>query len=225
MDVMGIRRKIIMAQDNFIPPAYQKHDYIECSGYNARIDTGVAGNDNTLKFDFTYMPLAQSNYFGSFGNYNGESNRCWRLIQATSSNSRQYYVNSNVRKAGVSKGVTAVSSATGTIIMHKTHFTIEYGKITVESDDGYTGTETQAEDTTEPISQTNVAIGAPSCTNTGLTVKGRFYGSFKIYKGNKLIRNYFPVVRKSDSKAGLYDTVNHTFNHSIGSAEFVAGNE
>ena len=226
MDVMSIRRSIISAQDQFVPPEYQTCDYFEMNGRNARIDTGVAGNDNTLKFEFTYMPLAQRNYYGHFGNYVDENTKCWRLIQNTSSLPRVYTFTTNIRRAGSSNGIDAVSLSTGSIINIKSHFVIEYSKISVSSSDGYTDSRTQIDDGTTTVSTRNIAIGSTSTTTTGLDgYYARFYGDFKIWRGNALIRNYVPVVRKSDNKTGYYDTVNCTFNPSIGTADFIAGNE
>lgn len=223
MDVMSARRAIIAGQDQFIPPEYEKCDYLQCTGRNARIDTGVAGNDNTLKFDFTYMPLSQANYYGNFGNYVDENTKCWRIIHNTSSVPRAYIFTANARRAGSSTGIDAVSLATGSFVNIKSHFSLSYGSLSISSSDGFSQSRTQTDDETTAVSATNIAIGSTNITTSGGTVISRFYGDFKIWRGNTLIRNYAPVVRKSDSKAGYYDTVNHTFNPSIGSDDFIAG--
>ena len=53
--------------------------------------------------------------------------------------------------------------------------------------------------------------------------KGRIY-SVRIWDDETLVRNMIPCVRKSDSKPGLYDTVNSTFYTNSGTGEFVSGN-
>lgn len=59
-------------------------------------------------------------------------------------------------------------------------------------------------------------------TSVGENMFGKFY-SFKIYDNGTLIRDFVPMVRNSDSKAGMYDTVNDVFYLSPNGAEFVAG--
>ena len=225
MGVMEIRRAMVAAQDQFVPPGYQVYDYIQTSGHNARFDTGVSGNDESLVFDFTYMRMSNVSYRTVFGNYTDESTRCWRLLQATTSYPRIYLCTMMNRRAGSSTSIGGVSTETGTTVGHKTHFNMSYGKCTVLGDDGFSYTHNQTADSTTAVSERNIAIGAPNIFTTGGSDAQRIYGHFKIWSQNKLVRNYVPVVRKSDSKAGFYDTVNHTFNPSIGSVDFVAGND
>ena len=80
--MMFLRREIIAAS-RLLPPQYARCDHLRTSGYNARIDTGVPGNDETLEFDFDYAVMTQQNYFSAFGNYESEQSRCWRLLQGT----------------------------------------------------------------------------------------------------------------------------------------------
>ncbi len=47
--------------------------------------------------------------------------------------------------------------------------------------------------------------------------------SCKIYESGLLVRNFIPVVRKSDSKAGLYDMVNRVFYENQGTGNFNFG--
>ena len=51
------------------------------------------------------------------------------------------------------------------------------------------------------------------------TSSARIY-NFKMYNGNTLERNFIACIRKSDSKPGLYDTVNKVFYSNGGSGEF-----
>lgn len=47
---------------------------------------------------------------------------------------------------------------------------------------------------------------------------------FKVYDNNgTLIRDYVPIMRLSDSKYGLWDKVNKTFNVSPNGVDFVGG--
>ena len=49
--------------------------------------------------------------------------------------------------------------------------------------------------------------------------------SCKIYDGETLVRDFVPVVRASDSKAGLYDLVTDAFFGNGGTGDFSAGPE
>jgi hypothetical protein len=49
---------------------------------------------------------------------------------------------------------------------------------------------------------------------------GRIY-SCQIWNDGTLIRNYIPVVRKSDGKAGLYDKVNNVFYTDAAGGNFI----
>lgn len=219
---MDVRRAIINAQDQFLPPEYQMCDYIECDGSAARINTGVPGNDETLVFEFIYMPMSQQNYKGHFGNYYDENTACWRVIQYISSSPYMYIFSTIAKKAG-SSGSFSVQEP---IVGLKTAFRLSYGKCEIVTEHGYERTVTQTF-SEAPMSTSEICIGHVSNLNSsGATgTKGRFYKNFKIWGKGMLIRNYIPCYRKSDNKAGFYDTVNHTFNPSIGSAEFVAGND
>ena len=58
--------------------------------------------------------------------------------------------------------------------------------------------------------------------NWSTYAKARVY-YFKLYNDATIVRNFVPCVRVSDSKPGLYDTVNSTFYTNSGTGEFIAG--
>lgn len=226
MGVMDDRRRILMAQDGFVPPEYQKYDYLQCTGQSSRIDTGIAGNDNSLEFDFIYMPMEKKDYSGHFGNataggYN-PGYKLWRVVQGSTT-----YSTNMVFSVNSSASLKWIAVTTTNFINQKIHLTLSYEHIkSVNINSGYTRNETQSDDGSTSISTQNICIGSIGVNVTSYaTTNARFYGDFKIKKNGVLVRNYIPVVRKSDNKAGFYDTVNHTFNPSIGSAEFIAGND
>lgn len=223
-DLMMLRRRIL-TQNGRLPPGYLEYDYLQTTGYNSRINTGVFGDDQTLVFDFTYMRKESADYQGAFGNYQSEATRCWRMIQSVTAYPAFYIATMGNRKASASTSLQACNSPSGTTVGHKVHFNISWGRIAVECDDGYSNTITAADDGTAAHSVNAIAIGSNSPQGAGGSVKNRFYGAFKIWSQGTLIRDYIPAVRLSDNKAGFYDLVNHTFNPSIGTAEFVAGND
>ncbi len=218
----GLKRLIFAhAVAGGLPGAYQRADYLECTGYNARIDTGVAGDNETLRFQFDYMALNAGNYAGHFGNYVDENTKCWRLIQSVTTSPRVFVVSLGNRKAGSGSGFSAVSAETGTIVGARINFELTYGHCVTKCTDG-TNINFSAETDSSPANSSNIAIGSRNVSTTGGSIKGRFW-YVKIWDGDTLIRDYVPCVRKSDSKAGFYDMVNKTFNPSIGSADFIAG--
>ena len=110
----------------------------------------------------------------------------------------------------------------GTSMVNK-KFTVRmsYGTATITGEKEETKTTPYAEKLTN---ETTIAVGASRPAVTGGSSKFRFY-IFKMWSQDKLIRDYRPCIRKSDNKAGFYDMVNHTFNPSIGTADFIAGND
>lgn len=57
---------------------------------------------------------------------------------------------------------------------------------------------------------------------SGSVSQNRYY-YVSIYNDNILVRNYIPVQRISDSKYGLFDTINNKFYYSPDSAQFTGG--
>lgn len=219
MDLIVVRRRLM--SNGPLPPMYRRCDYLQTTGSNARINTGVAGNDDTLVMDFDYATITRQAYGGAFGNYTNENARCWRLINPSGTgDTRQYLFTARNRKAGSSSGINVVPDGES-MIGKRINFRFSYGQCTVTYGN-YTTTVSPTSDGTTSESTTNITIGAAYGTATGGTLVGRFW-HFKIWRQGTLVRNYIPCVRVSDSKAGFYDTVNHTFNPSIGTADFVAG--
>lgn len=222
MDVMEIRRGIIAGQDQFIPPEYQKYDYIEKQQSSAYIDTGISGNDSSLRFVFDFAVTSWANYGGIFGNYIDENTRCWRIISMASTSTyykRGLYATMQNSRAGASTSFT-ISAGDGT--NKKVHIEMSYGEVKVKTDER-DNTYTQTTDTSYQPSSRTLAIGSSTPTGSG-AVLCKFY-NFQIYRGDTIIRNFVPVVRKTDNRAGYYDTVNHAFTSSTGSAQFIAGND
>ena len=226
-----IRNRVIsynsyIASSQIIPSSYTQCDWLLTSGHNARIDTGVSGDDVTLQMKGAFMPISLVNsYTGVIGNYKTETDTyCWRIINYANTSSyfnQRFYINMGNHAASGTNGGSSGAAPCGTnsVINHKITFDMSYGKCTM------TGTQTQTFTHTTlntGVNTTNIAIGASRPSATGGTTQYRLY-EFKFYSQRKLIRYYKPCVRNSDNIAGFYDVVNQTFNPSIGSVQFVAG--
>ena len=209
-----IRRRLILMQDG-LPPGYRRVEYVVSRSSNARFDTGVAGNDTTLKICADFMAMARTNYFPVLGNYVDENTRCWRIIHSSASYPSTYIASVNSRKAGSS---TSINIGGSSIAGVRVQATLEYEKATfVANGQTFTNTLTASGGTEN---NSNIAIGSRSTGyGTATAISHRWFG-VKIWKGGSLIRNYIPAVRGSDKKAGFYDTVNHTFNASTGTQDF-----
>ena len=209
-------------KEGFIPTDYKRMEYLDMLGIDTRIDTGVAGDDETLVFDFDFATLERYSYGGVFGNRGLESATCWRLLNPSGTgDTRNYIITVMNRRASASTPISVVPP-NETITGKRINFNLSYGK-SVTKYGHYSITVTPTTEPNVPISNANICIGAVSIYATGeSTFKGRFW-KFKIYSHGELIRNYVPVIRVTDNKAGFFDVVNQTFNPSIGSKDFIAG--
>lgn len=222
MGMMELRRSVMMMQDNELPPHYQRVDYIQTHAHNAKFDSGVPGDDETLKIEFDWMcsigtAASWGSYYGAFGQLSVSGKGRWAMFRYTNSADPNCTYWLTYAGTGVAVVITPFGSGV-TCADKKMHIVFEYGKATIEEK---TGTST----TTNPLNPETIWFGTTSPTSSGIGGHyGRFWG-IKMWSHGVLIRNYVPVVRKSDNKAGFYDTVNHTFNPSIGTAEFIAGND
>ena len=218
MDMMGIRRAILMNADQ-LPPGYQEYDYVQTVSAKSYADTGVPGNDDTIQIDCTFQVQSTANWSPIFGSYNGNNQTtCWFLRQG----GNPYAINFTSNWGKVSGGSTSIALNVSTIAGVKIAAHMELGKLAIT----YNGTKdakTQVIERATP-SILNIFIGN-FATPQNYYSPTRFYGPFRIWSGGKLVRDYRPAVRLRDSKAGFYDMVNYTFNPSIGTAEFVAGND
>lgn len=208
----------------FLPPEYIKCDYIQTTGYNARIDTGVPGDDGALAFDLDFAIMERVNYGALFGNHINDSYRCWRLIlggNPGSSPPRSVLVTMHNRKAGSSPTLYLAPSGEG-YIGNRVNVQMSSGTCTATSG-SYSYTATTVTDTSDPASTRNIGIGSGSPTQSGSNALSVRFWHFKIIRNGIMIRNYIPCYRKSDNKVGFYDTINYTFNPSIGTVEFIAG--
>ena len=201
--------------DEKIPSTYERVAYVYGRGRSAQLNTGVAGNDNTLEFDLCFEVDKWSSYRGYWGNYTSESANCWRMI-ATNNDNGTFFCGMNTR-ASVSTTLNFGSSEA--VHDKKIYVTAIYGYIEVTID-GVTKTGTTSTVNTE--NSTVICIGDNKCNSghtetTSGTLKW-YYA--KIRQGNNLIRWYVPCYRKSDNAVGFYDMVNHTFNQSYAQGSF-----
>ena len=218
MGLMEIRRKILTDKSNYIPSTYQRTDYLQAQGDTAVIDSGVPGNDDTLKFNICFNVDRETSYRGFFNNYSSETDNVWRLSMSPAGAAAYDMI------CGMNTRTNSAASVnTGdTYIGKKTFVTVSKTEFTATVDGNvYTGSIATAEGTANNATIYINTSRRAARTNTDV-IKWYY---FKIYSQGKLIRNYIPCYRKSDNKGGFYDTVNQTFNPSTGTTDFTAGND
>lgn len=190
------------------PVVYQDVEYIESTG-TQYIDTGVIGDEQS-GFE---MKLYSNNTFSTSGYGTMFGARM-------SSGSRQFVLSSYGTSSGGGQ-VRWGNSTTNNIYMAKQRVdTVSLRGTTLTRPNGTTVTLTRPSAFTTPSSLTVFALN-----ENGNKIQ---YGSLrlyylKLYDGNTLIRDFVPCYRKSDSVAGLYDTVNSQFYTNGGTGSFTVG--
>ena len=184
-----------------VPVGYKTVNYLESSG-TQYIDTGYSFNSNTDEIELYYQntsTLANKWLFGSYENNAKIGISSANLSQVT------FWYKDNVWNA--------VSSQ-----YDKKHI-LKYDSSGMSND----GTNLKA--FTSYSGTWHIYLFA--LNNTGTSVNGYFgYGKIYSYKHKRngvLVRNFIPVIRLLDNKAGLWDTVTKQFFGNAGTGDFITG--
>lgn len=198
-----------------LPYGYTQLESISGISNKAWFDTGVAGDNDNLRFVFTGYKSSGIAYTAFFANYVDESSNVTRLIAFTASSGIIAEVN---RKSASS----IPTNSTNYLVAHTYELYKENG-VSILKVDG-TQVDTMA-NSSGTANSTNIGINTsrinPSAPSSD--VMTTFKGIFQIYDGTTLIRNYVMAKRDSDNAVGMYDTVNNTFKISEGTENFTAG--
>lgn len=194
-----------------LPSEYQEVECIQGTS-NARIDTGVQGNNDNLVISGKVYLNKFSAYQGLFGNYVDEDHNVSRLILYTSANGA-VIVDVN-RRAGRSSapGVGFYAGNVGEFKVSKTKLIFN------GTEYSYGGVNNATANDTNIL----LNVANPATTTSNSELYRRWY-YFRINDGDTALRNYIPCYRKSDNKPGMYDTVTNQFFASSGTEEFTAG--
>lgn len=180
---------------------YEKLEYIQSSG-TQQINTGVYFDMecDSCQVDFCSTVLNQS---GMIFASNNSSNYFWFYHYQGTSALSLYIANSGAQ--------ANVGNRSWDTRRHK----MRYVKKKYYIDDTYCGTDTRS----LPLTDYPIYL----CSwNNAYFYHGRIYGC-KIWKKNRLIRDFVPARRKSDGAIGLYDKITDTFYGNTGSGSFIAG--
>ena len=190
-----------------IPGTYRLLSYIQSSG-TQWINTGFTTTAETaIEMDFT--TLAD---FGNHAYFCGDWADNGHLLVAKEVNGVVYF---SFYGTGQNVGGFTVNK-------HYKVQTIPGGGKTVVLSDGDTGTEIGSSNVALTHSGTGEMTIFASSAAGGQSASFRLHG-FKMTHQGTVVRNFVPVERTADGKAGLYDLANDAFYPSNGSTDFVMG--
>lgn len=185
---------------DILPAWYKAVNYLG-SDSTAYIDTGVSGANNNLKIEmgFSYSKFYAYGYF--FSNYESEQHDTTRFLLDASNNSRGLaYINTKSQNGAIYTPYNLTINDKHNVVITKTTVSLD-GVIT-----------TNPSPPAGTVNTKNIILfnrGAGSYTDKRDI--GMRCWSFKIWDNNILVRNFIPVIRLLDNKAGMWDTVTKQF--------------
>ena len=193
---------VILWKKSSSPSDYTQLEYIESTG-TQWIDTGIATTNNDLGFMLEAMPLTSVDVY-PMGSRATDGNTRFFGVRSKTSNSFSY-------------GWLSYSTATASQSYVNVRTTMSLNwlnskKVTIGDD-------------SNDLATANIANGRNITlfgVNGQLLWTGRIYRA-QISEGNEIIANFIPVMRNSDSKVGMRDTVTGQFFTNAGTGEFIAG--
>ena len=203
VEIRNLNRALVLHYD--FENMYKQVDYIQSSG-TQWFDSGITIGANTRIKTKLKINAFASYYFlyGAWSVFALSPRSDNTLCIAGGGTNIQPFPNSS----------TTYNTSTIYEIDHKPNsFTINGTSYSLEGSSNTTG------------SGRNILIFAAS--NSGNTPYSGWYARaniyyFQIYDGDKIVRDYIPVVRKTDGVVGMYDKVNNVFYTNAGSGSFTA---
>ena len=193
---------VVLWKKGSSPSDYTQLEYIESTG-TQWIDTGIATTNNNLGFMLEAMPLTSADVYpmGS---------------RATDGGTRFFGVRSRASTI-FSYGWSFYSTATASQSYVNVRTTMSLNWLNSKK--------ATIGDDSNDLTTANIANGRNITLfgiNGQLLWKGRIYRA-QISEGNEIIANFIPVMRNSDSKVCMRDTVTGQFFTNAGTGEFIAG--
>ena len=187
-----------------LPSDYTELEYVGTDS-QARIDTGISGDNNNLEIKASLKWTTFAAYGGMFGNYVNESTPCWRAILQGSNNGKLY----------ACANTTTSGSREPSASFGDTHrFDFKAGEMSVDTDTRTTGITSG--------NTANICLGAASMTSSAVDI-GLQIKSFTILDNGTKVIDLIPCKRNADNVAGFWDTVSRTFKTSDTETPFTAG--
>lgn len=194
---------VVLWRKGLLPSGYTQLEYIESTG-TQWIDTGIATTNNNLGFMLEAMPLTSADVYPMGSRAIGGDIRFFGVRSQTSTNFS--YGWSTWTKAPASQSYVNVRTTMSLNWLNSKKVAI--------------GNDSNDLATVDIANGRNITLFG---INGQLLWTGRIYHA-QISEGNEIIANFIPVIRNSDSKVGMYDTVTRQFFTNAGTGQFIAGN-
>ena len=196
---------------SILPSEYQEVEYLESTG-TQYIQTNISAA--TLKWFYIQAVITDINSYDIIIGVSYDDNKNSFSLQFNNFNQRAVFRWGNIENYGY-------------IVSLGTFYELELGVGHLKINN-YTSTAP-----TSMVSDTrNIVIFGNYTNRTSTSVNTMYLFRGKIYKcelygmSDDLIGNFIPCYRKSDSKPGMYDTVNHVFYTNQGSDDdFIVGDD
>lgn len=212
MDLMSIRRRMLMASKKRLPSAYQEVEWIGCNGIQYITTDYIPTITENMKIEMDYMFTKKQDedsfLFGSRldGSFNTVTFQC------------ENYNNNNWYCANGIWQFRNVLSMRGNNLNTRYSLVMDGNVITI-SNLTYTTSETRRNNYAVPIYIfAGNWIGGTQYINVG----ARIYSLTFTADGVKEAE-FVPCYRKLDGEIGLYDTVSKTFYTNAGTGTFLKG--
>ena len=193
---------VVLWKKSSSPSDYTQLEYIESTG-TQWIDTGIATTNNNLGFMLEAMPLTSADVYPMGSRATNGGTRFFG-IRSYSDNTFSYGWSDYLRATASQSYVNVRTTMSLNWLNSK--------KVTIGNDNNNLAT-------------ANIANGRNITlfgVNGQLLWKGRIYRA-QISEGNGIVANLIPVMRNSDGKVGMRDTVTGQFFTNAGTGEFIAG--
>ena len=196
-----------------IPGEYAVVEYLKSTG-TQYIDTKYVVKNENIKISISCsLDLSEINNLSLFGSCAGNGQQ----YVLTPYHSNDYGEGVFRHWQGSSANLMEITLNNG--LNNLVYDVNEDSIVATANDTSYAATYTGS-----PLNESNLYIFGLSANNTlKETGSGYTLHSFSLQENGKEVRNMIPVVRFSDNKPGLYDTISKSFFTNSGTGEFEAG--
>ena len=212
MDIMAIRRRVLMASKKRLPSEYQEVEWIGCSGtqYLATNYTPAITENMKIEIDymFTFNQRGDCFLFGSRLDGNSDT------VTFQSEN----YANNNWYCASGIWQFRNILGGAGNNLNTRYSLVMDGNVITIDNST-YTTPETRRNRNAVPI---YIFAGNWQGRMQFINLGARIYSLTFTADGGKEAE-FIPCYRKSDGEIGMYDTVSKTFYTNAGTGTFLKG--
>lgn len=193
---------VVLWRKSLLPSGYTQLEYIESTG-TQYIDTGIATTNNNLGFMLEAMPLTSADVYPIGSRAIGGGTRFFGIRSQSSTTYSYGWEN------------YASTAASQSYVNVRTTMSLNW----LNSKKVAIGNDSKNLTTADIANGRNITLFG---VNGQLLWTGRIYRA-QISEGNEIIANFIPVMRNSDSKVGMYDTVTRQFFTNAGTGQFIAG--